>query len=357
MARFLKRYHPPGTPPGTLAQHERAAPVPTRISMIDYDERTWHEVVDIVPNECKTYLAKPTVTWIHVQGHVEPELMQQFGELFNLHALAMEDVLNSGQLPKTESYDDQLFVIMSVPILASQTVSIEQLSMVAADNYVVSFYAGAQDPFEPLRKRLRNGHGRIRQRGAGYLLYALLDLAIDQGFPVLEKLGEQIEKLEDVILRTADKKSLSALHYIKRELLVLRRMLWPQREVINALMISEHKLIVDTTKHYLRDCYDHTIQIMELIETYREMVASMHDIYLSGVSNRINETMRVLTVIATLFIPPTFLASIYGMNFDRNASRWNMPELGWPFGYPLLWLLMIVMIVLMLAYFRRKKWF
>lgn len=357
MARFLKRYHPPGTAPGTLARHEHVAPVPTRISMIDYDERSWHEIGDIDPNECKSYLAKPTVTWIHVQGHVAPELMQQFGELFNLHALAMEDVLNSGQLPKTESYDDQLFVIMSVPVLASQTVSIEQLSMVAADNYVVSFYAGAHDPFEPLRRRLRNGHGRIRERGAGYLLYALLDLVIDQGFPALEKLGEQIEKLEDVILRTADKKSLRALHYIRRELLVLRRMLWPQREVINALMGSEHKLIANTAKHYLRDCYDHTIQIMELIETYREMLASMHDIYLSSVSNRINETMRVLTVIATLFIPPTFLASIYGMNFDRNASRWNMPELGWSFGYPLLWLVMIGMIVLMLAYFRRKKWF
>jgi magnesium transporter len=357
MTRFLKRYHPPGTPPGTLVAHERATPVPAHTSMIDYDEHNWHEIVDIVPNECKSYLDKPTVTWIHVQGHVEPELMQQFGELLNLHALVMEDVLNGGQLPKTESYDEQLFVIMSLPVLLDRTVSIEQLSVVAAENYVISFYAGAQDPFEPLRKRLRNGHGRIRQRGAGYLLYALLDLAIDHGFPVLEKLGEQIEVLEDIILRIADKNSLNALHHVKRELLVLRRMLWPQREVINGLMISEHKLIADTTKHYLRDCYDHTIQIMELIETYREMVASMHDIYLSSVSNRINETMRVLTVIATLFIPPTFLASIYGMNFDRNVSRWNMPELGWPFGYLLLWLVMIVMIVLMLAYFRRKKWF
>ena len=140
MARFLKRYHPPGTPPGTLARHEHVAPVPTRISMIDYDEHSWHEIVDIDPNECKSYLAKPTVTWIHVQGHVAPELMQQFGELFNLHALAMEDVLNSGQLPKTEGYDDQLFVIMSVPALASETVSIEQLSIVAADNYVVTIH-------------------------------------------------------------------------------------------------------------------------------------------------------------------------------------------------------------------------
>jgi magnesium transporter len=356
MMPFLKRYHPPGTPPGTLARHEGVTPVPTRISLIDYDEHNWHEIADIVPSECKPYLERPTVTWIHVQGHLEPELMQQFGALLHLHALVMEDVLNSGQLPKTESYDEQLFVIMSLPVLAGRTLSIEQLSIIATDNYVISFYAGAQDLFEPLRKRLRNGHGPIRQRGAGYLLYALLDLAIDQGFPVLEELGEQIEALEDVILRIADKNSLKALHYLKRELLVLRRMLWPQREVINTLMISEHKLIADT-KHYLRDCYDHTIHIMELIETYREMVASMHDIYLSSVSNRINETMRVLTVIATIFIPPTFLASIYGMNFDRNVSRWNMPELGWRFGYPLLWLVMIVMIVLMLAYFRRKKWF
>lgn len=357
MAQFLKRYHPPGTPPGTLARHERIASMPLRISLIDYDEHHWQEVADIAPNECKTYLDKPTVTWIHLQGHVEPELMQQFGELLNLHALVMEDVLNTGQRPKTESYDNQLFVIMSLPALAGQTVTTEQLSIIAADNYIVSFYAGEHDPFEPLRKRLRNGHGRIRQLGAGYLLYALLDLTIDQGFPVLETLGEQIEKLEAAILRTADKRSLNTLHYVKRELLVLRRMLWPQREVINGLIVSEHKLIADTTKLYLRDCYDHTIQIMELIEAYREMAASMLDIYLSSVSNRLNETMRVLTVIATLFIPPTLLASIYGMNFDRNAGRWNMPELGWPFGYPLFWLLTIVMIVLMLVYFRRKKWF
>jgi magnesium transporter len=184
-----------------------------------------------------------------------------------------------------------------------------------------------------------------------------LDLAVDHGFPVLEQLGEQIENLESDILRTAGPNSLNAMHRVKRNLLTLRRMLWPQREVLNGLLADGEELIAQSTKVYLRDCYDHTIQIMDLIETYRDMTASMFDIYLSSVSNRLNETMRVLTVISTIFIPPTFLASVYGMNFDRNASPWNMPELGWAYGYPTLWALMLITVLGMLFYFKHKKWF
>jgi magnesium transporter len=285
------------------------------------------------------------------------ELLRELGKVLGLHALALEDVLNTGQRPKTEHFDGQLFVIASLPVASGSAIRTEQISLFLADNLVVSFHEGATDAFEPVRKRLREEGGWLRGRKADALLYALLDLAVDHGFPVLEQLGEQIENLESDILRTAGPNTLNAMHRVKRNLLTLRRMLWPQREVLNGLLADGEELIAQSTKVYLRDCYDHTIQIMDLIETYRDMTASIFDIYLSSVSNRLNETMRVLTVISTIFIPPTFLASVYGMNFDRSASPWNMPELGSAYGYPALWALMLITVLGMLFYFKRKKWF
>ena len=357
MADLIKRYHPPGTPPGTLVKRERRKPVPPRIAVIDYDETRLEEISEATPEQCEQYLARPTTTWVHVSGHPEVEQLHELGKRLHLHPLALEDVVNTGQRPKTETFDGQLFVVASLPVAAAKTIRTEQVSLFVSDNCLVSFHEGAQDPFEPVRKRLRNGVGWLRARKADALLYALLDLVIDHGFPVLEALGEQVERLEDAILRAPDRHCLNALHHIRRELVTLRRMLWPQREVLNGLMGDGHGLIAESTKIYLRDCYDHTIQIMDLIETYRDMATSLLDIYLSGVSNRLNETMRVLTVIATVFIPPTFLASIYGMNFDRSASRWNMPELGWSLGYPMLWLLIVATALGMVLYFKRKKWF
>jgi magnesium transporter len=357
MADLIKRYHPPGTPPGTLIKRARRKPVPPRIAVIDYDETHFEEIAEATPAQCEHYLTSPTTTWVHVSGHPEVEQLHELGRRLHLHPLALEDVVNTGQRPKTETFDGQLFVVVSLPVALGKTMRTEQISLFLADNFVVSFYEGEQDPFEPVRQRLRNGVGWLRARKADALLYALLDLVIDHGFPVLEALGEQVERLEDSILRSADRQSLNALHQIKRELLTLRRMLWPQREVLNGLMAEGHGLIAESTKIYLRDCYDHTIQIMDLIETYRDMSASMLDIYLSSVSNRLNETMRVLTVIATVFIPPTFLASIYGMNFDRSASPWSMPELGWHYGYPLVWLVMLATMIGMVFYFKSKGWF
>ncbi len=363
MAYFGKHYHPPGTPPGTLVRHDHAKRHPLRISVMVYNEGTLEEKSEIraedchLTAQCRSFRSADCITWIHAQGHAEPAVMRQFGEQFNLHPLALEDVLNLGQRPKAESYDTQLFVVMSLPVPGSDTIEAQQVSIFLGNNYVVSFHAGEQDPFESVRRRLRTNAGRLRTTGSDSLLYALLDVVVDQGFPVLERYGERIEDLEEELVDISEAPdTLESIQRVKRELLLLRRMLWPQREVLNTLMRDGHSLIGEETKLYLRDIYDHTIQIMDLMETYRDMTTSMLDVYLSANSNRLNEVMRVLTVIATVFIPPTFLASVYGMNFDRS-SPWNMPELGWRFGYAYAWGVILVMVVGMAVFFKRKRWF
>jgi len=350
MAYFTKRYHPPGTAPGTLTAHEAHPTRPLRLRLMEFNATLLNEREEIPLPECKTYLERDSITWIHAYGYASPELLRELGEIFGLHPLALEDVLNTGQRPKLEHYDHQLFAVMSLPAWRDEELGIEQVSLFFGKNYVISFYNGDNDPFEPVRKRLRSG-GRLRGRGADYLLYTLLDVIIDQGFPVLEELGEWIEDLEDELLDVPSKQTLAQIHELKRDMLLLRRMLWPQREVINQLLREDQSLIDEATRPYLRDCYDHTIQIMDLFETYRDMAAGMMDVYLSSTSNRLNEVMRVLTVIATIFIPPTFLVGVYGMNFA------NMPELHWRYGYLGSWLIIIAMIGGMLLYFKNKKWF
>lgn len=351
MAYFTKRYHPPGTAPGTLTADEALATSPLKLRLVEYDATLLNERDEISPLECKAYLERNTITWIHAYGYAPPELLKELGEIFGLHPLALEDVLNTGQRPKLEQYDQQLFAIMSLPAWNNKELSTEQVSLFFGKNYLISFYNGSDDPFEPVRKRLRSNGGRLRSRGADFLFYTLLDVIIDQGFPVLEDLGEWIEDLEDELLDAPSRDVLSQIHELKRDLLLLRRMLWPQREVINQLLREDHSLINESTRPYLRDCYDHTVQIMDLFETYRDMAAGMLDVYLSSTSNRLNEVMRVLTVIATIFIPPTFLVGVYGMNFI------DMPELHWRYGYLGAWLIIIAMIGGMLLYFKRKKWF
>ena len=356
MAYFTKRYHPPGTPPGTLVEHAPATQA-LRLNLIDYTAETLSEEAGVSPAQCKNSLARKTITWIHAHGQATPEIMRELGEAFGLHPLAMEDVLNTGQRPKLDSHDHQLFIVMNLPAWRGDDLSTEQISLFLGEDYLISFHSGDGDPFEPVRKRLRAGAGRMRARGADYLLYSLLDLVIDQGFPILEDLGEQIEELEEELLDSPGKKTLGQIHQLKRDLLLLRRMLWPQREVLGQLLREDQSLIHEETKPYLRDCYDHTIQIMDLFETYRDMTASMLDVYLSSASQRLNEIMRVLTVIATLFIPPTFLVGVYGMNFANPDSPWAMPELHSYYGYPLVWLVILAMVGGLLFFFKRRGWF
>lgn len=358
MATLMKRYHPPGTSPGTLHHDEQLSDAQLKIILTDYTDTEFTEQELASAEECRIYLQRDTVTWIHVQGKAEPDTMRQLGRLFGLHHLALEDVINTGQRPKVEDYKDQLFVVMAHPVIEEDIYKIKltQLSMFVGHNFVISFYPGENDPFIPVRQRLRDHVGRIRLRGSDYLLYALIDMVIDEGFPMLEALGDEIEQLEEKLLDTPTKKSLHQLHHIKRTLLIVRRMLWPQRELLNNLVRDDTGIILEENQVYYRDCYDHTIQIMDLLETYRDMVTGLLDVYLSSVSYRLNEIMRVLTMIATIFIPLTFIVGVYGMNFNNKDSPWSMPELSWYYGYPLVWLIMAVIVGGMLVYFRRKKW-
>ena len=357
MTRLFKHYHPPGTPPGTLTREERPTEQPPRISIVSYDREHFEETEDATPDQCEGILSKPATTWVHVSGHSPVAQLHALGRHLQLHSLALEDVVNTVQRPKLEAFDEQLFVIMNLPVLEHGTLRPEQFSLFVMENCIVSFHDGSPDFLAPVYKRLRSAASLLRKNGRDALLYALLDLVIDHGFPVMEAVGDAIEQLEEDILQNPDAQCLEDMHRIRRELVGLRRTLWPQREVLSRLIADSDMGISDSTKIYLRDCYDHTIQIMDIIESCRDTVASLLDIYLSRVSNRLNETMRVLTVISTIFIPPTFLASIYGMNFDRDASPWNMPELGWHYGYPMVWGMMIATIIGMLFYFRRRNWF
>lgn len=357
MPLFNKQYHSPGTAPGTLVASAEAPRAPLQLHLIDYSANHVTIEQSTTVEHCVNCLAQDSVTWIHVQGQPSAELLQELGKAFRLHSLALEDVLNTGQRPKVEIFNDQLFVILTLPQMNHEAVNLHQVSLFAGSNFLVSFYDGEFTEFDPLMKRLRDGNTRMRREGADFLLYSLIDFVIDHGFPVLEDFGMQLEELELQILAASGQETLGRVHILKRELILLRRMLWPQREVINQLLRNDSKLVSDETLLYFRDCYDHTIQVMELIETYRDMSSNLLEIHLSSVSNRMNEVMRVLTVITTIFIPLTFIVGIYGMNFDRSVGAWNMPELGSPYGYIVVWLVMIGIAGGMLAYFRHKGWF
>ncbi|HXH71668.1 MAG TPA: magnesium/cobalt transporter CorA [Mariprofundaceae bacterium] len=357
MAFFTKRYHPPGTAPGTLTGAYVPEALPLRIRLFDYSAAEITIREDVEASECHPYMMRDTMTWVHIEGRPTEAALRELGAAFGLHPLALEDVLNTGQRPKIEPYDNQLFMVMSLPFMVDDLVEVQQVSFFLSSNFLVSFCEGDFTPFQPIVKRLQDGGSRLRSRGIDFLLYGMLDMVIDQGFPVLEQFGLQLEDLEERILDVADGgDTLERIHVVKRELILLRRMLWPQRDVINQLLRDDYPQVQADTRVYLRDCYDHTVQVMDLLETYRDMTGSMLDIYLSSVSNRMNDIMRVLTVIATIFIPLTFIVGVYGMNFDRKASDWNMPELGWAFGYPLVWLVMIAIAVGMLLFFRRRRW-
>jgi len=358
MSYFSKRYHSPGTSPGTLIRHGQAERSPPSILLVDFTGSELSEKRLDSPDECRAYLAGDTVTWVHVQGDAEPALLRQLGQVFNLHNLALEDVINTGQRPKVDDYGEQLFVVLSRPVTeeGGDGLSISQLSLFLGRNFVLSFHAGETDPFEAVRGRLRERTERIRARGADFLFYTLIDFAIDEAFPVLEWLGEAVEQLEDEILESPSNDSVRRIYDLKRTLTILRRALWPQREVMHRLARDGCSLFADEDRIYFSDCYDHTIQIVDLLETYRDMVTGLLDVYLSSISYRLNETMRILTVIATIFIPLTFISGVYGMNFVNPESPWAMPELRWYYGYPLVLLSMAGVAAGMLWFFRRRGW-
>lgn len=356
MAYFSKHYHSPGTAPGTLVSTSPSTR-PVSIHLIDYTEESVEEERLASPQECQAYLERDTKTWIQVNGPVNVDTLRTLGDMFNLHDLALEDVLNSGQRPKLELYDDQLFIIAAMPVFQGNALEIVQISLFVGKNYLICLCPLEEDPFEPIRKRMLNpSNKRFASREIDYLLYALLDLITDSAFPVLETFGDKLEGMELELLEQPRKQTLSDIHRLKRELLLLRRVLWPQRELLTTLMRVEDPLINPDTLIYYRDCHDHSVQIIELLESFRDMATGMLDIYLSSISQRTNETMRVLTIIATIFIPLTFIVGVYGMNFQNPDSPWAMPELSWYYGYPMVWGLMIAITAGLVWFFKRRGW-
>ena len=351
--RLVKRStKKPGMVPGTLVYVGEKKMEAVRISYIDYDEQNFEEKQVRTIKECFPFKTTPTVTWINIDGVHEVEIIEMLGKEFDLHPLMLEDILNTGQRPKVEDFDKYIFVVLKMLIYndEQQMVRPEQVSLVLGANYVISFQEAIGDVFEPIRERIRNAKGRIRKMGADYLMYALLDAVVDGYFAILERLGERIESMEEELVSNPTEKTLEQIHTLKRELIFLRKSVWPLRELISGLERSESPLIKETTEVYLRDVYDHTIQVIDTVESFRDMVSGMLDIYLSSISNRMNAVMKVLTIIATIFIPLTFVAGIYGMNFKY------MPELERRWGYPLVLLVMAIVAVVMLSYFRRKRW-
>ena len=352
-----KRYHKPGTSPGTLRAPEARVSGSVRITVLDYGPQgATEKKVDRVQDLAR-YRDTPSVTWINVEGLHDVELIEQLGEMFGLHRLTLEDVLNCGQRPKIEDYGNYHFIVMKSLLMRNGELETEQISFFLAGNFVITFQEVPGDSFEAVRERIRHGRGQIRQMGPDYLTYALIDALVDEFFPILENYGDRIEELESEILEDPTQETVHRIHGLKRELLLLRRAAWPEREVINAMQRQESDVIHPETQVFLRDCYDHTIQVIDMIETYRDLASSMLEVYLSSASNRLNEVMKVLTIISTIFIPLNFIAGVYGMNFHRESSPFNMPELDWYFGYPAVLAVMAATAGGLVMYFKRKGWF
>lgn len=345
-------YDEPGSEPGTLIIEPDAKP--SRIILIDYDEDNAIRKVDITPNACAPYIGTNTVSWMDIQGLGSETVLKQVGEIFNLHPLLLEDVVNVPQRPKLEDYNNQLLVISQMVRLKEDESGFdtEQVSFVLGKRYLLSFQEEElQDCFEIVRDRIRTSQGRVRKSGADYLTYLLLDTIIDGYFPVVEHYEDRIEALEDAIISNPDRETMQEIYDVRRELLALRRLIWPMRNVLHLLMRDHHGIVSDEVQIYFRDSYDHVIQILEIIEAYRELAASLMDVYMSTMGNKLNEIMKFLTVISTIFIPLTFIVGVYGMNFD------NMPELKGEWSYFLVWLVMLAVAGGLIFYFWRKGWF
>jgi magnesium transporter len=342
-----------GLSPGSLVYvGDKPKDEPVHITVIDYGPAHYSEKSITTLDECGPYLTSDSITWINVSGIHDVGTIEQLGGAFNIHPLVLEDVVNTEQRPKMEDYDNYLFIVMKMLYAAGaqHTIKHEQISLIVGKGYVISLQEVALDVFDPVRERIKKGRGRIRKKGGDYLAYALMDMVVDHYFKILEDLGETIEELHDTLIHEPEPDTLLVIQSLKREMLYVRKSLWPLREVINTLLRDDSVLISDEVVLYLRDVYDHIIHVIDTVETFRDMLSGMLDIYLSSLSNKMNEVMKVLTIIATIFIPLTFIAGIYGMNFEF------MPELKWKFAYPVLWLIMLAIFIGMLIYFKRRKW-
>jgi magnesium transporter len=311
-----------------------------------YEESTVLDVGDLT-----AYRERGGVLWLDVNGIHDPDIIGRIGAVFGLHPLLLEDVLNASQRPKLEEHGEHLFLVLRMLLPGpDDTVEMEQVSVVLGAGYVLTFQERSRDTFDPVRRRLADPASRLRQQAADFVAYALVDTIVDQYFAVLERIGDRIEDLEDAVIESPDRDTLTAVYDVKRTLAELRRVIWPLRDALGALARGDSPRVAATTLPYLRDVVDHAIRSLDTIETYRDTTATLIDMYMSSSSHRLNEVMRVLTVIATIFIPLTFIVGIYGMNFSR------MPELEWRWGYPVVWGVMVAIVLGMLAFFRRRDW-
>lgn len=347
-----KRSRKSGLPPGALVHIGNKITAEVKITLIDYDETNFQERNPKTIDECAALKDKATVTWINIEGLQQSDIIESLGGCYGLHPLVMEDILNTGQRPKIEDYKDYLYIVLKMlHDKETEGTVTEQISLVLGPGFVLSFQEGIEgDVFNSVREKLRNSKGRIRGMGADYLAYSLIDAIVDNYFVILERTGEWIEDLEDELLAHPSTQTLHEIHQLKREMIFLRKAVWPLREVIGAMEREESSLITAPTRIYLRDVYDHTIQVIDAIETSRDMLSGMLDLYLSSISNRMNEIMKFLTIIGTIFIPLTFIVGVYGMNFEF------MPEIKWRWGYFAVLAFMLGISVVMLLFFKKKKW-
>ncbi|RQW78710.1 MAG: magnesium/cobalt transporter CorA [Methanothrix sp.] len=335
---------------------EKPADMP-KITVIDYGDQHYHEMEAKDVSECFAFKNKPTVTWINIDGLHQVDVLEKLGNCYGIHPLVLEDILTD-QRPKIEDYDDYIFIVLKMLYyeengddeLGDSKIDMDQVSIILGPNFIISFKEKEVDVFNPLRERLRTAKGKIRKQGADYLAYSMIDSIVDHYFVIMEKLGDRFEDLEDAVVSNPEPGILPTIYNLKRDMLFLRKSVWPLREAISRMQRTDSPLITETTKIYLRDVYDHTIQVIENIETFRDMSASLLETYLSSLSNKLNEVIKLLTIISTIFIPLTFLAGLYGMNFRF------MPELESQWGYPAVLILMLLVVVIMMAYFRKKEW-
>jgi magnesium transporter len=353
MQRLIKKRSPKvGLPPGTLVHIGEKKVEKARITIMDYDETNLEEKEAKTIEESYPFKDKPTVTWINIDGLHEVEIIEKLGSHFGLHPLLLEDILNTDQRPKMEDYGDYIFVVLKMlyPGENKDEIEAEQVSLILGSNFIISLQESEGDVFNPIRDRIRKSKGRIRKTGSDYLAYALLDAIVDNYFLILENVGEKIEDTEQQLATNPSSETLQYIRELKNEMIFLRKSIWPLRELINGLERCESTLIHQSTGAYLRDVYDHTIQIIDTVESYRDMISGMVDIYLSSISNKMNEVMKVLTIFASIFIPLTFVAGLYGMNFEF------MPELKWHWGYFALLAVMALIGISLVFYFKRKRW-
>jgi magnesium transporter len=348
-----KQSHTIGARPGELLFVGEKKKQSVRIELMDFDQNQVKQKVLKRVEDSFPFKGTPTVTWLNIDGLHDTRVIEKAGQHFGLHPLVMEDILNTGQRPKVEDFDDHLFLVLKMLSYDTEKEELvsEQISFILGKDFLLSFQEKEGDVFDSVRERIRTTKSRIRRTAPDYLMYALVDAVVDNYFLILEQLGERVEALEDEVITSPSQQTLERIHRLKRELLYLRKSVWPLREVISLLEHMDTDLIHPDTGIYLKDVYDHTIQVIDNVESYRDMSAGMVESYLSSINNRMSEVMKVLTVFAAIFIPLTFLTGLYGMNFDY------MPELHWEYGYLFFWGVTLFSAGLMAYYFKRKKWY